>query len=278
MSTALTYGDLSRAEQAAYDVCLRQYLKASDAKARLLADGTAQRADTAEAAMKRLRPPYHRNLWAAVRVAYCYAKIGLTTRRYTQASTRLETLIRTYAQQRGCPAFVRESFPQFPADLEPWPTLAADVSTAPTYPAALQQIIATFRAAAPDERLRLLLGYAQSLPALPAELHNARDSMEHVLECQAPVFLLAQLHEGKVHYYIDVPQEAPTVRGFAGLLHQGLHGATPAEIAAMPRDLDVQLDLQKVLSPIRLIGLTALASRMQHNARELAVTVSKRDS
>lgn len=272
MSATLTYHDCTSAEQAAYQTCLTAYLQASAAYTQLSTDSTTQRADLAEATMKRLTPPYHRNLWAAVQVAYYYLKIGRTTRRYTQASARLIALLHAYAQQRGCTGFVRESFPQFPAELEPWPVQADDAATTQTYPVALQQIIDAFRRAAPDERLRLLLGYAQSLPALPPELHNARDSMEHVLECQAPVFLLAQLQDGKVYYHIDVPQDAPTVRGFAGLLYQGLNGATPAAITAIPNDLEVQLALQKVLSPIRLVGLTALASRMKQNARELMTT------
>lgn len=273
MSTALTYSDLNSAEQSAYDVCLRQYLKASAAQERLLADNTMQRADVAEAAMKRLTPPYHTNAWAAVKVAYYYGKISVTTWRHTQARTRLETFIRTQAQQRGCTAFVRDSFPQFPPHVEPWKNLRLNVTTSHAYPEALHTIIATFRRAAPEERLTLLLDYARRLPELPAEMASARDTMEQVNECQTPVFLLAQLHAGKVHYYLDVPQEAPTVRGFAGLLYQGLNGATPTEIAAIPNDLDLQLDLQKVLSPLRLIGLTALASRMKNQARALAATV-----
>ena len=137
-------------------------------------------------------------------------------------------------------------------------------------PEALQEIIETFRDAAQEERLDILLEYAMNLPDLPEELHSARDTMEQVHECQTPVFLLAKLRDGKVHYYIDVPREAPTVRGFAGILYEGLHGATPEAITATPNDLYQQLGLHKVLSPLRLRGLTALLSRMKRNARELA--------
>jgi cysteine desulfuration protein SufE len=137
-------------------------------------------------------------------------------------------------------------------------------------PEALQEIIETFRDAAQEERLDILLDYAMNLPDLPEELHSARDTMEQVHECQTPVFLLAQLRDGKMHYYIDVPREAPTVRGFAGILYEGLNGAPPAAIAATPNDLYQQLGLHRVLSPLRLRGLTALLSRMKRNARELA--------
>lgn len=142
--------------------------------------------------------------------------------------------------------------------------------TEPTTPEALQEIIATFRDASQEERLDMLLEYAMSLPDLPEELHQARDTMEQVHECQSPVFLLARLSEGRVQYHLDVPREAPTVRGFAGILYEGLNNAVPEAILATPNDLYQQLGLHQVLSPLRLRGLTALLSRMKRNARELA--------
>ena len=60
------------------------------------------------------------------------------------------------------------------------------------------------------------------------------------------------------------------VRGFAGILYEGLNGAPPTAIVATPNDLYQQLGLHKVLSPLRLRGLTALLSRMKRNAHELA--------
>jgi cysteine desulfuration protein SufE len=67
-----------------------------------------------------------------------------------------------------------------------------------TYPEALQEIIETFRDASQEERLDMLLEYAMNLPDLPEELHNARDTMEQVHECQSPVFLSAKLLDDKV--------------------------------------------------------------------------------
>jgi cysteine desulfuration protein SufE len=138
------------------------------------------------------------------------------------------------------------------------------------WPEALQEIVDVFDDAAPDERLDMLLEYALSMPDLPEELQSARDTMEQVHECQTPVFLLATLKEGQVYYYLDVPREAPTVRGFAGILYEGLNGASPEAIAATPNDLYQRLGLHKVLSPLRLRGLTALLSRMKRQAQEFA--------
>lgn len=139
-----------------------------------------------------------------------------------------------------------------------------------TWPDTLQDIIESFEEADPEERLEMLLEYAMSMPELPEELLDARDRMEQVHECQSPVFLLAKIDDGKVYYYLDVPREAPTVRGFAGILYEGLNGAEPAAIAATPNDLYQRMGLHKVLSPLRLRGLTALLGRMKRNAQELS--------
>ena len=139
-------------------------------------------------------------------------------------------------------------------------------------PRTLQAIIEEFEDAMPEERLEMLLEFALGMPDLPAELQDARDTMEQVHECQTPVFLLAKLEDGKVYYYLDVPREAPTVRGYAGILCEGLNGAPPEEIAATPNDLYRRMGLHKVLSPLRLRGLTGLLGRMKRNAQELAST------
>lgn len=137
------------------------------------------------------------------------------------------------------------------------------------HPESLQNIIETFAEASPEERLDMLLEFALSMPDLPAELEDARDTMETVPECQTPVFLHSSLQQGKIYYHIDVPRESPTVRGFAGILHEALNGATPEAIAAVPNDLYQQLGLHKVLSPLRLRGLAALLQRMKRNAQDL---------
>ena len=97
-------------------------------------------------------------------------------------------------------------------------------------------------------------------PTCPQNCTTRRDTMEQVHECQSPVFLQASLQDGRMVYHIDVPREAPTVRGFAGILRTGLNGATPAAVAAAPANLYQQLGLHRVISPLRLRGLTAPAA------------------
>jgi cysteine desulfuration protein SufE len=186
---------------------------------------------------------------------------------------QLAQFIRVQAARRGFETFERASFLHFPAGIEPFPSPTTDERdiAAPAYPDALHHIVTTFRAASPAQRLELLVAYADTLPELPAALQQARDTMEQVDECAIPVFLSAQLHDGTVHYAIDAPRDAPTMRGFAGLLHAGLNGATPTAIAATPDDLCQQMGLQQALGALRVRGLTALLMRMKRNARDLAL-------
>jgi len=181
----------------------------------------------------------------------------------------LEQFIRMQAISRGYESFDRDSFPDFPAEAKPF--VQADEAER-GYPNALHDIIETFSNAEPAQRLQLLVSYAGRLPELPEELHHSRDTMEQVDECMIPVFLSAQLRDGRVYYHIDAPSDAPTMRGFAGLLHVGLNGATPAAIAATPNDLCQQLGLQKALGGLRTRGLVALLRRVQRNAQDLAQT------
>jgi cysteine desulfuration protein SufE len=136
-------------------------------------------------------------------------------------------------------------------------------------PAALQTIIYEFREVLPRERLELLLEYADSLPDLPARLHDKRDNMEQIHECQSPVFLHTEIEQGKVYFYLDIPREAPTVRGYASILVEGSNGASPAVIQAMPEDVYLLLGLHEAITPQRLRGLHALAVYMKRQVQRL---------
>jgi cysteine desulfuration protein SufE len=136
-------------------------------------------------------------------------------------------------------------------------------------PPALQAIISEFQQAEPRERLEYLLEYAMDLPDLPPRLANQRDQMEQVHECQAAVFLHTEINEGQVEFFLDIPRESPTVRGYAGILVEGLAGATPEQVLATPDEFYQLLGLQEVITPQRLRGLHALLSYMKRQVRKL---------
>jgi len=134
-------------------------------------------------------------------------------------------------------------------------------------PSALQAIIEEFRDAPPRERMEYLIEYAMSLPPLPARFQAQRDSMEQVHECQTPVFLATEINDNAVHFYLDIPPESPTVRGYAAILVEGLDGVAPDAVLATPDDVYMLLGLHEVITPQRVRGLHALLGYMKKQVR-----------
>jgi SufE protein probably involved in Fe-S center assembly len=138
-------------------------------------------------------------------------------------------------------------------------------------PPRLRAIVEEFQAADRAEKLELLLEYSDRLPLLPECLRNNRAAMEQVHECATPVYAAAESHEERLTFHIDVPEEAPTVRGYAALLRDGLEGTTPEMVLAVPGDFFYAMGLHQVLSPQRLNGISYLLAYLKRLAtRELA--------
>lgn len=130
-------------------------------------------------------------------------------------------------------------------------------------PKPLQEIIENFGYCVGREKLEYLLEFAESLPPLPDWLHEKRDQMDEVHECMTPVFLFAQEENGTYTFHFDIPQEAPTVRGYAAVLKQGLDGSKGETVTAVPLDFYRQMGLQDVLTGQRLNGISAILAHMQ---------------
>ncbi|WP_298818787.1 SufE family protein [Chloroflexus sp.] len=135
-------------------------------------------------------------------------------------------------------------------------------------PTKLAEIAAEFGKASREEKLELLLEFSEQLPPLPPELRDHR-GMEQVHECMSPVFVTALRDGDRIMYHIDVPPEAPTIRGFAAILRAGLNGLTPAQVLAVSGDFILQMGLHQVLSPQRLNGIGALLAYMKRQAMRL---------
>ena len=139
----------------------------------------------------------------------------------------------------------------------------------PTLTPRLQEIVDDFNAMTGKERLQLLLEFSHELPALPDRYGEHHDLLEAVPECQSPVFLAVEVQpDGTVHLFFDAPPEAPTTRGFAGILHAGLDGLEADEVLATPGEFSSQLGLQDLVSPLRLRGLAAMLARIKRQIRE----------
>ena len=130
-------------------------------------------------------------------------------------------------------------------------------------PPPLREIIEDFRSMEPRERLESLLDFAMSMPDLPGFLHDARDQMEQVHECQTPIFVFADIENAGVHVYIDVPKESPTVRGYAAIVQEGLESASPDTVLQTPDDIHYLLGLHEAISPQRLRGLHVLMAYLK---------------
>ena len=94
--------------------------------------------------------------------------------------------------------------------------------------------------------------------------------MEPVPECQSPVFLRVEVDpaDSRVYLWFDAPPEAPTTRGFAGILREGLYGLPAADVLAVPDDMPDQLGIGAAVSPLRLRGMAGMLGRIKRQVRE----------
>lgn len=136
-------------------------------------------------------------------------------------------------------------------------------------PDALATVVDRFQKAPKDLRVQALLHYAKKVPPLPEEFAQDRSALEQVHECQTPFFLATRVDpEGAVHLFFDAPAESPTVRGFAGILREGLEGAPWREVLDVPPDFYSRMGLDTVVSPLRLRGMGAILARLKRQVRE----------
>ncbi len=144
----------------------------------------------------------------------------------------------------------------------------------PALPAAFQGLVDDFTALEKQDRLQLLLELSRELPALPDRLADHPELLEPVPECQSPIFLHVDVAgtgpDAGVELHFSAPPEAPTTRGFAAILAEGLAGLSAAEVARVPADVTTRLGLAEVVSPLRLNGMAGMLARVQRQVREKA--------
>jgi cysteine desulfuration protein SufE len=104
------------------------------------------------------------------------------------------------------------------------------MSTVSRLPAPLAEVVSDFQEVQGQDKLALLLEFADELPPLPADLEQT--AMEPVPECQSPLFL-----------HVD------------------------AAILAGPDDFYSDLGLAALISPLRLRGMSAMLARIKRRLR-----------
>jgi cysteine desulfuration protein SufE len=141
--------------------------------------------------------------------------------------------------------------------------------TEPELPATLAGIRDDFLALDQRERLQLLLEFSNALPPLPERYADHPDLLERVEECQSPVFIFVEVDEArKVGVFVTAPPEAPTTRGFASILAEGLDGLSVDDVLGVPADYPLTIGLTEAVSPLRIRGMMALLGRIQRQVRE----------
>jgi cysteine desulfuration protein SufE len=139
-------------------------------------------------------------------------------------------------------------------------------------PPRLDRIVRLMQSSPKEIKIEALLDYSRRIPPLPD--HISRETLEQVHECQTPFFLLSEVEaDGTVHLHFDAPPESPTVRGFAGILLDGLDGEQAAAILAVPDDFFYAMGLEEVITPQRLNGMGAILARMKRQVAEASSSV-----
>lgn len=135
-------------------------------------------------------------------------------------------------------------------------------------PDKLQEIADEFAEIPASDRLQLLLEFSQSLPELPERYAEHPELLEPVPECQSPIFLITEVENGIVNLFFSAPPEAPTTRGFASILHEGLNGESVETVLSTPADAAMRLSLTDQVSPLRLNGMSGMLARIQRQVKE----------
>ena len=135
-------------------------------------------------------------------------------------------------------------------------------------PDTLAEIRDAFLETPEADRLLLLLEFSDELPPVSDEVANHPEMCERVAECQSPVYIYVEIVDGRVVMHATAPPEAPTTRGFASILVQGITGLTPDEVLAIPEDYPQAIGLTKAVSPLRIGGMTGMLMRAKKQDRQ----------
>lgn len=133
-------------------------------------------------------------------------------------------------------------------------------------------VVDDFQSLTGNDRLQMLLEYADALPELDSRFGEHPELLERVEECQAPVFIAVEGNSEKIDLFFSAPKEAPTTRGFASALNTALNGLTAAEILSVSDDFPTELGLDQLISPLRVRGMRGMLARIKRKTRELAAS------
>lgn len=133
-------------------------------------------------------------------------------------------------------------------------------------PPKLQEIVSMFKTVPKAMRLQALLEYSRKLPPMPARYAEHPEFLKPVPECASPFFLVTEQDDaGHVNLYFKVPEDAPTVRGYAGILHEALSGESAETILNVPDQFYMDMGLSELITPMRMRGMGAILMRLKRD-------------
>mgnify|MGYP000334770448 CR=1 FL=1 len=132
----------------------------------------------------------------------------------------------------------------------------------------VESLSADFQALGIKDRLNLLLEFSENLPALPPRYADHPDLLERVEECQSPIYLFVEVDQDIVHLFFSAPEEAPTTRGFASILHSVIDGLSVTEALAINDDFPSMIGLSEAVSPLRMRGMRGMLARIKRQVAE----------
>ena len=133
-------------------------------------------------------------------------------------------------------------------------------------PQGIQTILRRFATLTPDMTRQALVQYANRLPPLPERFRGLDRDDYAVHECMTPVAIYPEIMDGKMYYYADVPQSAPTIRALLAMIFDAINGQPPQSVVAIPQDFVRQV-MDKLGLGTREVGLNAMVERLRRAAR-----------
>lgn len=141
---------------------------------------------------------------------------------------------------------------------------------ATTLPPGLARVLDTFATMGREQTMQALVDYAKRFPELPERFAALADDDRYAVhECMTPVSLFSEVEDGRISFWADVPESAPTIRALLTIFMRALNGEAPETVLAIPPDFVHQL-MGKVGLSTRERGLNAIVARMKAHAREAA--------
>jgi cysteine desulfuration protein SufE len=132
----------------------------------------------------------------------------------------------------------------------------------------VESLVEDFQSLAVKDRLNLLLEFSENLPSLPPRYADHPDLLERVEECQSPIYLFVEVADETVHLFFTAPEEAPTTRGFASILHAVIDGLPVEKALAIDDDFPSRIGLSEAVSPLRMRGMRGMLARIKRQVAE----------